>query len=151
MSASRTHPLRWWVRVVAVGLLGFAVVLMHSLVAGTSDASGGHHGMSSAVAAPTSTTHGDSHSSAPGASHMVSAASASDHQQMSGGDCMLGHHCTFVRGDDVPLPVIVLVAVLWGILTLPGLIDQWPGAVRLLGRPPPWTMPTHLTLAVIRC
>lgn len=62
------------------------------------------------------------------------------------------HACVFVRDDLPPLiPLIVVILLVWG-FPEPRLLPAWVvGSVRRLGRPPPWAMPTHLSLSVIRC
>ncbi|MGV9670453.1 MULTISPECIES: hypothetical protein [unclassified Gordonia (in: high G+C Gram-positive bacteria)] len=130
-----------WLRVVVVMLLGVAVALMHSLIAGTSTAGsrdGSTHSVASAQTAPSMATAGMHEHT--------------DQAHLSDGDhCVLGHHCVSLRGDDVPLPPVILLILVWGFAALPVLMGIAPALIGRLGRPPPWAHPTHLTLSVIRC
>ncbi|OZC33559.1 hypothetical protein [Gordonia polyisoprenivorans] len=146
MRAPRIGHRQWWLRVCVVGLLAIAVLLMHSLVAGApreahaaphqspEDHSTEHH----------STEH---HSIAT----MTNAADPEVSHMSDAGDCVLGHHCVFVRADDAPLPPVILLVLVWGFAALPALMGIAPALLGHLGRPPPWAQPTHLSLSVIRC
>ncbi|MGW0035244.1 DUF6153 family protein [Gordonia sp. NPDC003376] len=139
MHLRRTRHLPWWVRVAVILTVALALALMHALVAGP--------------AMPmhdTQNAHG-SHSAPGSAPTMTSESKATDTHMGSGDHCDLGHQCHLVRGDDVPLPPVILVILIWVLAAPPVLAGTWSGAVRLLGRPPPWAVPTHLELAVIRC
>lgn len=127
MRAPRIGHRQWWLRVCVVGLLAIAVLLMHSLVAGAPREA--HH------SSATMTNAAD-----PEVSHMSDA-----------GDCVLGHHCVFVRADDAPLPPVILLVLVWGFAAPPALMGIAPALLGHLGRPPPWAQPTHLSLSVIRC
>lgn len=162
MRSSRIPQPPWWLRVIIVGVLGVAVGVMHSLVAGADDghaAPGGGTDTTGVLATGVMAT-GEmatgaghhrpaSHDRAPA---VAGAATASAEPHASdGGDCVLGHQCVFVRADDAPIPPIVLVFFVWGFAALPLLVGITPAVLGRLGRPPPWTQPTHLTLSVIRC
>ncbi len=99
--------------------------------------------------------HGDARAHEGDSSPIAHAASGSidRHPTISGSDdCdMPGHPCVFTRdGDPVVTPKAVSVLA-WG-FPIPLLLGSIRGR-RILrtGRPPPWVMPTHLQLAVIRC
>lgn len=130
-----------WLRVVVVMLLGVAVALMHSLIAGASTAGsrdGSMHSVASAQPDPTMVTAGRHEHT--------------DQAHMSDGDhCILGHHCVSLRGEDVPLPPVILLVLVWGFAAPPVLMGIAPALIGRLGRAPPWAHHTHLTLSVIRC
>ena len=136
MRAPRIGHRQWWLRVCVVGLLAIAVLLMHSLVAGAPR---------EAHAAPHQST--EHHSIAT----MTNAADPEVSHMSDAGDCVLGHHCVFVRADDAPLPPVILLMLVWGFAALPALMGIAPALLGHLGRPPPWAQPTHLSLSVIRC
>ncbi|NDK88942.1 hypothetical protein GYA93_05020 [Gordonia desulfuricans] len=135
MQLRRAHHLPWWARVVGALLLVAGVALMHTVVAGP------------ATTMPAHAMH-DGQTVPPA---MASQTQDPDTQMGDGDHCDLGHHCTFVRGDDVPLPPVILVVLIWILVAPLVLRDLWPAVVQRLGRPPPWAVPTHLELAVIRC
>lgn len=129
-------------RALTILVLGLGVALMHSFVGGSEMATPMDHG---------SSTMGQG-TAAPGEVQMSAAPTASQQTHMSDGDhCELGHPCVFVMGGGIPLPPVILVLLMWGFAAAPVLRGQWTAIIGRLGRPPPWAMPTHLTLSVIRC
>ncbi|QTI70070.1 DUF6153 family protein [Gordonia polyisoprenivorans] len=141
MRAPRIDHRQWLLRVCVIGLLAIAVLLMHSLVAGTPREA---HAATHHSAEHYGTEH---HSAAT----MTDAADPEVSHMSDAGDCVLGHHCVFVRADDAPLPPIILLVLVWGFAALPALVGIAPALLGHLGRPPPWAQPTHLSLSVIRC
>jgi hypothetical protein len=121
-----------------VGLLlavAASILLMHSVIAvGTA---GGHH--------PPSASHGST--TIGPAAHQLDEPTMDD-----AGDCDTHQHpCMFLRNDD---PVVIAIAVLvlaWGFPIPPLLRSIHARLVGRSGRPPPWAMPTHLRMQVIRC
>lgn len=130
---------RPWSAQLRVGLLlavAASILLMHSVIAvGTA---GGHH-MSSA-------SH-DSTTTISSAAHQLDEPTMDD-----AGDCDTHQHpCMFLRNDD---PVVIALAVLvlaWGFPIPPLLRSIHARLAGRSGRPPPWAIPTHLRLRVIRC
>ncbi|WP_425704436.1 hypothetical protein [Gordonia sp. DT30] len=146
MSSVRIRHRPWWIRVV-IGVLAVAVLLMHALVTCCGDhlvARGEMHEVERG-ATPPRLPHDDVPVS------MTTAGDTSTGHMSDAGDCVMGHHCVFVRGDDVPTPPVILVLLVWGFAALPVLVGIAPALLGHLGRPPPWAQPTHLTLSVIRC
>ncbi|MXP21980.1 hypothetical protein GIY30_11535 [Gordonia sp. HNM0687] len=110
-----------------------AILLMHSVVAGSFEPhpAPAHTSMAAIHGAPQSLDEPVMHD----------AVDCDTHQ----------HPCVFLRSDD---PVVIALAVLvlaWG-FPIPPLLRSIPARLRgRSGRPPPWAMPTHLRLQVIRC
>ena len=159
-----------------VMMLAMGVLLMHAFVAGSADSAGSmhsahsgsqdsgaqhsgaqHSGMVMAAAhehmppTPATPTHPRSPGDHQGAVMTAATASSGDSHMGDGDHCELGHPCMFVLGGGVPLPPVILVLLVWGFAALPVLVGMCAAVARRLGRPPPWAMPTHLTLSVIRC
>ncbi|WP_419229827.1 hypothetical protein [Gordonia sp. CPCC 205515] len=61
------------------------------------------------------------------------------------------HACVFIRDGEPVIPLILLVLLSWGFPEVRALRGRFLGWVRVLGRPPPWAIPNHLQLQVIRC
>ncbi|MDL9935124.1 hypothetical protein QSJ18_00025 [Gordonia sp. ABSL1-1] len=61
------------------------------------------------------------------------------------------HDCTYLRADDADPPHPALVPLVWGFAPLVPIIRPGFGVLTVLGRPPPWAIPSHLVLRVIRC
>lgn len=112
-----------------------AILLMHSVVVGSFDT---HRAPDPGRNAMT-VVHGASHSVDEPTMH--DAVDCDEHQ----------HPCVFLRNDE---PVVIALAVLvlaWG-FPIPPLLRSIHARLRgRSGRPPPWAMPTHLRLQVIRC
>lgn len=144
--------------VVLIGLVVFGVMTMHTVTAGsphaqstagTPDAgaqsSMSHAAMAGGAGAATGAPHGT-------ATAMSTAAPDRPDTQASGDHCeMMGHACEFIRADNPPPALAVLLVLAWGFVAAPVLTGRWAAVVRRPGRPPPWAMPTHLELSVIRC
>ncbi|MGC5256028.1 hypothetical protein ACPXCG_06710 [Gordonia sp. DT218] len=119
--------------------IAMAILIMHTVVAQC--ASGGGHHEASAADRPQPSTVMQS------AQHEVL-----DETSMSGTDCGLHQHaCVFIRAADPDVIVLAVLVLAWG-FPIPPLLRSVRGRRRPRpGRPPPWAMPTHLQLQVIRC
>ncbi|MBJ7289809.1 MAG: hypothetical protein JHC79_12900 [Williamsia sp.] len=119
------------------GALAAAVAVMHIVMVGC--LSGG-----SVTAAASSDPHA-AHSS------VMSAAmgSATEHAAASA-DCVMGDHaCVFVRADAVLLTIAVGLVLATAPLAV-AVVTRLARRGEVLGRSPPWAIPDHLELSVIR-
>lgn len=127
--------------------IAFAVMVMHAVIAHCAAPEPGRTGT-----AVTQTTGGGHSRHAP--ITVIAATGESTTPTMSATiDCAAHQHaCVFVRDDLPPLiPLIVAILLFWGFPD-PRILPRWvTGSVRRLGQPPPWAMPSHLKLSVIRC
>ncbi|AZG46318.1 hypothetical protein [Gordonia insulae] len=119
--------------------IAFAILLMHSVVAHcvSDDAALGHY---------------DSGASHGYSTTISSAQSLADETMGAAGDCGAHQHaCVFVRAGEPDVFVPVLLLLWWG-FPVPPLLQSVRARLNLrAGRPPPWAMPSHLQLQVIRC
>ncbi|WAC53739.1 hypothetical protein [Gordonia sp. SL306] len=119
--------------------IAMAILIMHTVVAHCATG-GGHH-------EPSAADH-------PPSSSVMQAAQQGilDDTTMSGTDCGLHQHaCVFIRAGDPDVIILAVLVLAWG-FPIPPLLRSVRGRLRLrAGRPPPWAMPTHLRLQVIRC
>ncbi|MDL9946636.1 hypothetical protein QSJ19_13770 [Gordonia sp. ABSL11-1] len=140
MSSSRVRPLMRGV--AGAGLimaLAMAILVMHSVIAHCAT---GHEATGQEI--------GGSH----GQSTMHSAHQSLDDRDTIGGagDCdPHDHACVFIRAGEPAVVILGILVLAWG-FPIPPLLRS----IRVLrtlraGRPPPWAMPTHLQLQVIRC
>ncbi|MFE0751611.1 hypothetical protein [Gordonia sp. NPDC058843] len=132
-------------------VLALAVMLMHTVVSG-------HAGSPASVASRPGHSQAGSPGGDGGMSHhgghsALTAATLMSAPEMSAADDC-GEHmhdCVFTRAAGVDLPVVVLVLLVWALAVLPRVTDTVRGRTTILGRPPPWAIPSHLQLQVIRC
>ncbi|MEE4022177.1 hypothetical protein V1Y59_03715 [Gordonia sp. PKS22-38] len=130
-----SRPRRWGT--TRTGLLlgiAFAILLMHSVVA---LADHRDHGETAAAHGPT-VVHAAQHEPAP---VMDDAGECDTHT----------HPCVFLRHDDPVVPAVAVLVLAWGFPLPPLLRSIHTRRHGRSGRPPPWAMPTHLRLQVIRC
>ncbi|WP_439030465.1 hypothetical protein [Gordonia terrae] len=132
-----------------VFVLVLAVMLMHTVVSGHAGApaaaTAGHEMPGHSAGHPES--HGVDDAAMVASPVMVSAPEMTASEDC--GDHV--HDCVFTRAADVDLPAVVLVLLVWALAVLPRVTDTVRHRTTVLGRPPPWAIPSHLQLQVIRC
>ncbi|MFW0783119.1 hypothetical protein AAFP35_01240 [Gordonia sp. CPCC 206044] len=136
MSTVRLHRPRS--AVVAGLLLGLAaaILFMHSVIAHC--VTGGHHAAEQ---------QGRQQVTMQSSTHEL------DVPTIGGAlDCMPAQHaCVFIRAGEPDIVILAVLVLAWG-FPLPALLRSVRATLILRsGRPPPWAIPTHLQLSVIRC
>ncbi|ROZ99301.1 hypothetical protein [Gordonia sp. OPL2] len=140
MSSARVRPLMRGVAGAGLLLgLAMAILVMHSVVAHCAT---GHESSGQEMTG--------SHSQS--SMHPVQQA-LDDRDTIGGaGDCdPHDHACVFIRAGEPAVVILGILVLAWGFPIPPLLRSIRVGRSLRAGRPPPWAMPTHLQLQVIRC